>query len=210
MPGVWETVWGADADRQRFPAACGRLYREESQHGLTAYCLRLTATLMFRKTLTILSLIGLLLSVGLWGVSYWMIGLFWPPKIGLVATDGSAELRLFGEAEYNSEALLLELHAMGIDARSFDGPAISCWGFNGWRTSFWYFSCKRFRSGFLMACPLWLPCLLFLAMSWFCVKPLHIHRRRKRKKLGLCVKCGYDLRGSKSRCPECGQEFETP
>ena len=35
-------------------------------------------------------------------------------------------------------------------------------------------------------------------------------RRWRRPKHGLCVKCGYDLRGSNSEaCPECGEPRET-
>lgn len=44
-------------------------------------------------------------------------------------------------------------------------------------------------------------CFLYFFLS------LHPMRRRKRKKLGLCMSCGYDLRGSKDVCPECGSEF---
>ena len=48
--------------------------------------------------------------------------------------------------------------------------------------------------------PLFIPGVLAEMKYW---------RHKRRKVLEQCVQCGYDLRGSKERCPECGTEFES-
>jgi hypothetical protein len=45
-------------------------------------------------------------------------------------------------------------------------------------------------------------------LGWFAAKPFS--PRRRRLKAGLCPACGYDLRSSPERCPECGQPTTTP
>jgi hypothetical protein len=59
--------------------------------------------------------------------------------------------------------------------------------------------------------PPWLVVLAFLLypMFWILVPRRRVRRRAKRRALGLCESCGYDLRGSADagRCPECGSGF---
>jgi hypothetical protein len=44
----------------------------------------------------------------------------------------------------------------------------------------------------LVAMPFWLPA------------QIRAQRREKRERLGKCGQCGYDLRATPGRCPECG------
>jgi len=50
--------------------------------------------------------------------------------------------------------------------------------------------------------PLWLLLLLALPAPALVARRALVSRRRAAR--GLCLACGYDLRGSISRCPECG------
>jgi hypothetical protein len=48
--------------------------------------------------------------------------------------------------------------------------------------------------------PLWLLSFV-LALPWILVAMI---RRAYRQPAGMCVRCGYDLRATPDRCPECG------
>jgi hypothetical protein len=66
-----------------------------------------------------------------------------------------------------------------------------------------YFGYKFDKRSWVVRFPHALPAALFaIAPACWFFSP---HRRRARRlKLGLCPTCGYDLRATPDRCPECG------
>jgi len=69
----------------------------------------------------------------------------------------------------------------------------------GWRTSQW----GPYRRWWFVF-PLWVPnaALFGLVVIGVLTGPFRTWYRRQ---TGRCTECGYDLRGSRRRCPECGQ-----
>lgn len=56
--------------------------------------------------------------------------------------------------------------------------------------------------------PYWLPSLLLLLPPLNATRTA-LRRRYLRPRRGLCTTCGYDLRASLERCPECGTQFSS-
>ena len=92
----------------------------------------------------------------------------------------------------------------GWSWRSFNSASIGYAG--GWLVPRWGFGYEsevteigRWR---IVVFPLWLPTALFALLPT--ARFLGVVRRRRRDGEGQCTKCGYDLRATPERCPECG------
>jgi len=170
---------------------------------------------LIRKTLLLGTVLSLLLNLGLWALS-WFVAIDW------VASPSGP---WFGV----NRGLLLVL-VTGLPAQSPLPLGYAQWEVGtmqweprktitiraGWKVSYndkspfspWqprYFN--DWPSKLSVLVPMWMPAVLLILLTWLTGAP--IYRRRRRRKLGLCLGCGYDLRGQKNQnCPECGLQFD--
>jgi hypothetical protein len=140
---------------------------------------------MLRRVLLIMSVVGLVGTLGLCGLSYF--------NVGLSFRAGSALPDLDVSWGCLSVSRLPPSYNMGVSSlywRGFRKFETYWWPPGGFhRSGYW---------GWYVTLPLWMPVLASAASL-----SLLLFRRR-RHRLGLCVACGYDLRGSPGKCPECG------
>ena len=75
-------------------------------------------------------------------------------------------------------------------------------GFDLYKTPVRHFVVPPSAAGFGVVVPHWFLIVVGVwpAVRWFVVS----RRRRIRRAAGSCLSCGYDLRASTGRCPECG------
>ncbi len=187
---------------------------------------------MIRKVLIVFFLIGLVVSAGLfassmrYSVSYipgslrfeaylysGILFITWPddPYVPLTTEDA---LSVLPHIDGPPGMDLGKMRHWLLTARPFKAGHAARPGFAMRRerpnlSALRYFSLRLKRVAnrreYRISVGLWVPVLLCLAGS--CASFFHGRRRRKRKQLGLCLKCGYDLRASEDRCPECGNHF---
>jgi hypothetical protein len=155
---------------------------------------------MKRRCFTIFAAMSLVLFIGaagFWVRSYWrydvavgaLVGVNW----WVVSGNGQCGLSChthasFGELVFTSDLVdMRRWHGAGfsmISARSRSNP--KAW-FGGIMLPYWFIE---------------LPLIPLPALWARQARQRHVRRRRMR--LGLCLNCGYDLRATPDRCPECG------
>jgi hypothetical protein len=146
------------------------------------------------------------LIVAVWVVSYFA----WGYLAYHTGPDGDGASRLF-MAEFEDAQLALTDHTYPATVTNnragFGWNADSSLVTHSWSHYWFHAGAGVFPEDTSVKIPFW-P-LLLPPLLWTIFVIQGYRRKRRWARLGLCAKCGYDLRGSTSggpggRCPECG------
>ena len=161
---------------------------------------------MRRYLLNLLTALSLLLCVAacvLWVRSYRVSDTFVTERnLGVSGLGKLALLRSYGTEEDNAAA------ARGLGRRNPDSLNVEIGvlfqGSREWAVGDAWVLLNGDRAGgrVLVVVPDWAAVLLTAVApaAW----AARVYRRRRRRTAGLCTRCGYDLRATPGRCPECG------
>ena len=162
------------------------------------------------NALTALSLLLFVATVVLWVRSYWRQDFFRRIRPGrpdglrtfafLTSARGGAQV----DVGFVSSGFTGVLGREGWDWLCTDyPPTVYAAGLSANRWGFHYdsYDDPPLRTTRIIF-PLWLPTALFAALPL--ARGALFIRRRRRGREGHCARCGYDLRATPERCPECG------
>ena len=166
-----------------------------------------------------LSLLLCLATAGLWVRSYWKWGdvrYVWLANSDLISCGVFSNHGSAGVSCFHYGAILDSTPNRGFTIvcgqSHAEDNAVAWSAFGGWYyVGFGYanaITTPRASHKLVAVCfPHWL--LLWL----FAILPLkrfvRYRRQRNRLRMGLCLNCGYDLRATLDRCPECGTPVPT-
>jgi hypothetical protein len=173
--------------------------------------------------LTVVSLLLCIATVVLWVRSYWAtdgfayarnqnisIGRSVRGKLSILTVEGRGHVAGFAWVRW---AQLVDMEVVSIAPEAFgcgfnvDDTNIRFAGFHYQRLTQSYAVRQPLRlqdyPSRLLTIPYWLVCLV---CAWPIVPTIHrrVNVIRLRNHLCTCRKCGYDLRATPDRCPECG------
>jgi 4-amino-4-deoxy-L-arabinose transferase-like glycosyltransferase len=159
------------------------------------------------NALTVLSLVLTLLVAGLWVRSLWAFdSIDW--ESGCPGTFQTAKVELFAGSimascfsmtgpewatEPNDDGHFSFFSDEAPQLKLTDHPRLPRFGWTN----------EPYRSGTKRTIVLLMPLYLIFAVSLL-MPALWLRTRRNRRKPGVCPRCGYDLRATLDRCPECG------
>jgi hypothetical protein len=164
------------------------------------------------NALTAMSLVLFATTVVLWVRSYWRLdefGYVLAPgadaggvEVGIESGSAGVAITVWLDSPGDAD----RAEQRGWYARSDDARPVPYAG--GWLATRWGFAIDRSRNpsfdGGRLVLPKWVPVTLFALLPIARVA-ITVRRRRRGIRQGRCPRCGYDLRATPDRCPECGQ-----